>query len=112
MDISLKNIGKKYKSDWIFRGIDHKFNSGESHAILGQNGSGKSTLLKIISGALMPTEGELEYQSPKSRINPDHFFNQVSIAAPYLGLVSEFTVYEMAAFHNNIKGLKEGMNTE
>ncbi len=33
--------------------------SGEVHAIIGENGAGKSTLMNIISGKIVPTEGEL-----------------------------------------------------
>ena len=60
MIISLKNIGKKFNKDWLFRNLNYTFNINESYAITGLNGSGKSTLLQIISGFVMPTEGELE----------------------------------------------------
>lgn len=41
---------------------------GEVVGIIGRNGSGKSTLLKIISGALMPTEGVVEIDRSKVKL--------------------------------------------
>jgi len=111
MNIVLKNIGKKYKSDWIFREINYEIKSGECHAILGNNGSGKSTLLKVISGALMPTTGRADYQYSQTALSRDRVFEHLSIAAPYMGLINEFTVKEMVLFHNKAKGLINGMNT-
>ena len=61
MQIHLENIGKRYRRDWIFRGIDFQFNSGEKYAITGRNGSGKSTFLKVLSSHLTPTKGKINF---------------------------------------------------
>lgn len=69
MDIELKNIGKKFNKDWIFRNLNYEFNSNNSYAITGTNGSGKSTLLQIISGFVMPSEGEIVYTNKQETRN-------------------------------------------
>ncbi|RYD93224.1 MAG: ATP-binding cassette domain-containing protein [Sphingobacteriales bacterium] len=61
MKITLENIGRRFNRDWIFRGVDHTFISGQSYAILGPNGSGKSTLLQVLNGSLAPSAGKLSY---------------------------------------------------
>ena len=61
MNISLENIGRRFNRDWIFRGIDYTFTSGNSYAILGPNGSGKSTLLQVFNGSLSPSAGKINY---------------------------------------------------
>lgn len=40
-------------------GVDIEIGTGESVALLGFNGSGKSTMLKLISGVLLPDEGQV-----------------------------------------------------
>ena len=47
----------------IFTALDNisfRVEKGEVVGIIGTNGSGKSTLLKIISGALVPTSGQVQ----------------------------------------------------
>ena len=112
MKITLKNIGKKYNSDWVFKAVNWQFESGRQHAVLGNNGSGKSTLLKVISGSLSPTDGRIEYLSANTVINRDSIFKTISMAAPYIGLINEYTLMEMILFHKRAKGLLKNINEE
>ena len=48
--------------------ISFSVKKGEVAGIIGTNGSGKSTLLKIISGALIPTSGEVQVDRKKVQL--------------------------------------------
>ena len=61
MQISLENLGKKYKHEWIFKNLSYSFSNNHKYAITGANGSGKSTLLKVISAFESPSKGEINY---------------------------------------------------
>src|SRR5580658_8130084 len=61
MTIRLSNISKFYSGVPALRDVSAEFYEGEVHAILGENGAGKSTLINIISGALQPELGEIEF---------------------------------------------------
>lgn len=106
MTIELSAIGRRFNRDWIFRNIDFRFESGNSYAVLGPNGSGKSTLLSVISGALTPSEGTIQYQQNGKLILPDNFYRHISFSAPYLDLIEEFTLAEMLKFHTQFKPLR------
>ena len=96
VSIQLKNIGKKFGREWIFKGITYQIDAGDKLVILGGNGSGKSTLLQVISGFVSPNEGELIYSSTSSpSIEPDKINEVVSLASPYLQLIEDFTAIEM-----------------
>lgn len=61
--ISLVSAGKRFDSQWIFRGVDLHVPAGGSAAIVGPSGSGKSVLLKLIAGLLIPDEGTVRVGS-------------------------------------------------
>lgn len=108
MTIDLKNIGKRYRLEWIFRGISGTFQSGERWAILGPNGSGKSTLLKVLSGHLTPSKGEISFVNQGIAIKEEAVYKQISYAAPYIELIEEFTLEEALRFHAKLKPLRPG----
>jgi ABC-type multidrug transport system ATPase subunit len=110
MKITLENIGRRFNRDWIFRGVDHTFISGETYAILGPNGSGKSTLLQVINGSLSPSIGKLNYFYGDKPVEVEQVFQHLSLAAPYLELIEEFTLDEMIDFHFKFKAYKQGID--
>jgi ABC-type multidrug transport system ATPase subunit len=112
MQISLQHIGKSYNEDWIFRKLDYQFLSNTAYAVLGANGSGKSTLLKLIAGHLLPSEGSIIYTGQDGIIASENIFRSVSIAAPYLELIEEFTLSEVIVFHQRFKTFRNQLNQE
>ncbi len=57
-----------YRTFFALKNVDFDVYQGEIVGIIGTNGSGKSTLLKIISGALKPTDGNVEVDSRKIQL--------------------------------------------
>jgi len=97
--ISLSNIGKSYQGKWIFKSINFEFTFPGVYAITGKNGAGKSSLLKIISGLGLQNEGEIIY----NEVAIDSLSQHISVAAPYLELIQDFTVKETFDFHFKFK---------
>lgn len=133
MKISLKQTGKRYNYEWIFRNLDFTFHAGNSYAILGANGSGKSTLLQIISGSIVPSAGEINYSltpnpSTKERgtvsadsldnfseekiIPSENIFRYLSISTPYLELPEEMTLTELLHFHSGFKKFRDNVSVK
>src|SRR6187402_602921 len=90
--ISLEDIGRRFNRDWIFKNISYTFSSGNSYAILGSNGSGKSTLLQILNGSLGPSKGKITYMFKGSVIPTEAIYEHLSLAAPYLELIEDFSL--------------------
>lgn len=103
MEITLNQVGRRFNREWIFKNVSYLFQSGKSYAILGINGSGKSTLLQIISGSLSLSFGKIEYQLSGKKVELDNIFQHLSIAAPYLDLIEDFTLTEIIDFHFQFK---------
>lgn len=108
MKIILEKVSKQYNYEWIFRNIDFTFESGKKYAILGGNGSGKSTLLKVISGKLTPSKGLIRLNDNGNEIATDNHYKYVSISAPYLELIEEFSLNELIDFHLQFRQLING----
>ncbi len=103
MTIKLNKAGKKFYREWIFRNLDLTLEAGSKWVILGPNGSGKSTLLQILSGAVGLTEGQITFHTNNQEVAIDSVFRSVSISAPYLELIEEFTLKEIIHFHFKFK---------
>src|ERR1700712_1174357 len=112
MKITLQNIGRRFNRDWIFRGVDYTFTLGESYAILGPNGSGKSTLLQVLNGSLSPSAGSISYAFDGKSVAVEDIFQYLSLAAPYLELIEEFSLLEMIDMHFKFKGYKAGIDRD
>ncbi len=108
MTIQLQNLGKRYRLEWIFRGMNHTFHAGERWAILGPNGSGKSTLLKVLSGHLTPSKGDIFFENQGVKIKEESIYKKISYAAPYIELIEEFTLEEVLRFHGKLKPFLPG----
>lgn len=109
MHVDLENIGKKFGREWIFRGVNHSFEPEKPTVILGSNGSGKSTLLQVVSGSLMEGEGKINYSLQGKKVAQDAVYAHVTIAAPYLELMEEFTLKESISFHGKFKRWRNGL---
>ncbi|MFM1913760.1 MAG: hypothetical protein RIR51_1612 [Bacteroidota bacterium] len=98
MLLSLKNISKKYRREWIFKNISCDFLLGNIYGLSGYNGSGKSTLLKIISGQLIPSKGEVQIIKQEGELQKENFFREFNYIAPYVDLIEEYTIQELIQF--------------
>ncbi len=61
--VTANNLEKQMKDSPLFSSITFGINSSQRIGVIGRNGGGKSTLLKILSGHLVPDEGEVTYNS-------------------------------------------------
>ncbi len=129
MRIDLQDAGKRFNREWIFRRFNYQFLPGKKYAVTGPNGSGKSTLLQVIGGAVMHSEGKIEYKRQKSderqktkaiehdaqgngqwaNVAGENAYRQISIAAPYLDLIEEMTAKEFLSFHSTFKQLNKSI---
>ena len=90
--IKAKNITKYFGSVVALDGVDFELKDGEVLGLVGDNGAGKSTLIKVLSGAELPNEGDIEvFGKPVHFRNPRDSFE--------LGIE---TIYQDLALFNNL----------
>jgi ABC-type multidrug transport system ATPase subunit len=103
MIITLDKVSKKFNSNQLFSDLSYTFSEGNKYVILGPNGSGKSTLLQIIAGKVSPTSGKVIYSENNKAVSEEKVYKKISISAPYIDLIEEFTFSEMIDFHFRFK---------
>lgn len=111
LQIELENVGRRFNREWVFKGMDYRFEQGMSYAVLGSNGSGKSTLLQVLLSSLSPSSGQIKYSLNGSLLDVGAFYAHVGFASPYLELIEEFTLKELLDFHFKFKKPIAGMGT-
>lgn len=57
--ISLKEVSQGFGGPLLLDSVSMQLESGERVALIGRNGTGKTTLLKLISGQLIPDDGQI-----------------------------------------------------
>ncbi|MEZ0539911.1 ABC transporter ATP-binding protein [Fibrella arboris] len=108
MKVIAEQIGKKYRREWIFRGVDLTLSAGNSYTFVGPNGSGKSTLLQVLAGMQPASAGTLTYLVGNKKIDDENWFRHLILAAPYLELIEELTLLELLDFHRRFKPFRHG----
>jgi ABC-type multidrug transport system ATPase subunit len=109
ISLSVKDIGKRFSREWIFRGLSYDFKVGEPVAIVGPNGSGKSTLVKSLSGTIPVNEGSISFKWNQQPLEEEVWHQYIGISAPYLELIEEFTLAESIDFHVRFRPLIDGI---
>jgi ribose transport system ATP-binding protein len=94
--IRLSNISKFYSGVRALENVTVEFYEGEVHAVLGENGAGKSTLINIMSGALQPDLGEIEFGGSRvSSMSPEIAASLgISISFQHPAVLDDLSVLE------------------
>ena len=93
------DIDKSYAGVHALHGASFELRAGEVHALIGENGAGKSTLIKIMTGAVVPDGGVIEFNGKPITQNSPRLAKQLGIAAIYQqpALFPELSVAENMA---------------
>lgn len=109
IQVNVSKAGKKFQGKWVFRDMEVSLKPGLRYVVAGKNGSGKSTFLKMISGYLTPSEGGLSWSLNGQELEPGQLFRYLSMAAPYIEPIDEFTFPELIRFCRQFKSIPDGL---
>lgn len=107
VSIVADQLSKRFNREWIFKQLSFHFKAGNKYVITGPNGSGKSTLLQVLSGHTPPSGGSIRYEIADGKyIAVEEIYRSLSVAAPYMDLIDEFTLMEQLQFHFELKKIR------
>lgn len=100
MNITIENVSKEYKNEYVLRNITLTLQSGKVYGLYGKNGSGKTMLMRMICGLIRPTTGRICIDGKDLGKNIS-FPNSVGALIENPGFIESFSGY------NNLKMLAD-----
>ncbi|MCW9046402.1 MAG: ABC transporter ATP-binding protein [Alphaproteobacteria bacterium] len=110
--ISLRGLRHSYldnpanDADWALKSMDLDWRDGGAYALLGPSGCGKTTLLNIISGLVVPSEGQVLFGDQDVTKMPTDQRN-IAQVFQFPVVYDTMTVYDNLAFPLRNRGFAE-----
>ena len=104
--ITISNLSKNYGSVKAVESISFELKDGEVVGFLGANGAGKTTTLKMITGYLVPTNGEIKVNGLDIVENTSEIQEMIGYLPELNPLYTEMRVYDYLEFLGSIRNIK------
>src|SRR5688500_20080240 len=105
--VSAKNLHKSFGNTHAVDGVSLQIKSGEIYGLVGSDGAGKTTTMRLLVGALLPDQGEVN-------ICGYDVLKETELARSTIGYLSQrFSMYEDLTILENIRFFAEirGLST-
>ncbi len=105
--IEIKGLSKYYGDFPALRDVSFQIQSGQVVGLLGLNGAGKTTCLRILTGYLLPSDGEVTIDSIDVFAQPIEIKQKIGYLPKTPPLYPELTVEDYLRFVARMRGLPE-----
>ncbi|MBR2344019.1 MAG: ATP-binding cassette domain-containing protein [Clostridia bacterium] len=102
--IKIKNLVKRYGSNYALDDVSFEIGEGEIVGLLGPNGAGKSTVMNILTGYLSSTSGTVEINGVDMLESPIEAKKYIGFLPEQPPLYPEMKVMEYLNFVYDLKG--------
>lgn len=109
--VILKNLVKYYTKEKVIKNLNIEIQPGEFVALVGPSGCGKTTTLKLLSGLLLPDEGQILLDKEEITFLPAEKRDIVMVFQDHL-LFPHLTVAENVAFGLRMLGISKKARIE
>ena len=104
--ISVSNLSKNYGNVKAVDSISFDLKDGEVVGFLGANGAGKTTTLKMITGYLVPSNGDIKVNGLDIVDNTSEIQEMIGYLPELNPLYTEMRVYDYLEFLGSIRNIK------
>ena len=103
--IEVINIAKSFQNTTALNQVSFTVQPGEIFGFLGPSGSGKTTTIKILTGQLLPTNGEAYVLGQSVQAYDEHRYEKIGIVTHQSGLYDKLSVYQNLLFFAQMFGV-------
>ncbi|WP_202708598.1 ATP-binding cassette domain-containing protein [Sporosalibacterium faouarense] len=104
--IHTDNLVKKFGDFTAVNNLTMTVNAGEIFGFLGPNGSGKSTTIKMLTGLLMPTDGNAKVGGYDAKKEVGKLKAKIGYMSQKFSLYNDLTVEENINFYGGVYGVE------
>lgn len=104
MNLSIKDITKKYGEKEILKGISYTFTNG-IYGLLGVNGVGKTTLIRIMCTLIKPTSGVITFDDENIFDLNEEYRKILGYLPQDFGFYPELSIYDYMLYISTLKGI-------
>ena len=104
--LEIRNLKKTYGNYHALDGLDMTIPEGSLFGLVGPNGAGKTTAIKIISGLLLPDEGEVFIGGINVVKEPEKIRELIGYVPDSFGIYDNLMVWEYMEFFAAAFGLE------
>ena len=105
--LEVRNLTKRFRGVAVVDHVGFSVRAGEITGYLGPNGSGKSTTVKMMTGLLLPTEGEIHFRGRNLRHDSTKFKQRLGYVPEEPNLYGYLTGLEYLQLAGGLRGLPE-----
>ena len=106
MDLSIKNVHKKYADVQAISNFNLSIESGGVFGLIGPNGAGKSTLMNILATLEKPTSGSVLLNDINIQQKPDAIRQVLGYLPQDVSVYPNLTAFEFLSYIASLKSLK------
>ena len=96
--IVTKDLTKRFKEKTAVNNLNLTIKKGELFALLGVNGAGKTTTIKMLSGLILPTNGEITINGMDLKTNSFKIKEKLNVSPQETAVAPNLTVKENLEF--------------
>ncbi|WKZ35657.1 MAG: ABC transporter ATP-binding protein [Anaerolineales bacterium] len=105
--VHAENLYKSFGDIHAVNGVSLQIRSGEIYGLVGSDGAGKTTTIRLLVGALLPNQGEIQVCGYDVRKQTELARSQIGYLSQRFSMYEDLSVLENIRFFAEVRGLSQ-----
>jgi ABC-2 type transport system ATP-binding protein len=106
--LQVKDLSRTFGDLKAVDGLTLQVREGEIFGLMGPDGAGKTTLMRMVCGAILPDEGQVQVTGINMRTHSDQAREQLGYLSQRFSLYEDLSVLENLRFFAEMRGMSPG----